>query len=340
MSPARGSRSPLDPETLLTARPPSARGSPARGGSAARSSRCSSCVAVVLAAGVGSTAGVFAYGSSCDLSSLEPVSIGRNTFVYAADGSLLGSIPAERNRQPVTAEEMSPWVRKATIAVEDRRFFEHGGVDVEGIARAAVTDLKAGRVVEGGSTITQQLVRNLYISRERTVQRKLKEACLATKLDGAWSKQRILTTYLNQVFFGNQAYGVEAAAQTYFSKSARELTLSESALLAGLTQAPSLHNPFTAPRPGARPPGGGAAGDARHRGHHAQALPEGRDARTWPAARPALQQDPRAVLLRLRPRPPDRGVRGRAGPLRGPPGVHDDRARATSGWRRTRSATR
>ena len=204
-------------------------------------------LAIGLAAGIGGTAAVFAYGSSCDLDSLDPVRIGRNSFVYAADGSLLGSIPAERNRQPVSAEEMSPWVRKATIAVEDRRFYEHGGVDVEGIARAAITDIKAGQVVEGGSTITQQLVRNLYISRERTVQRKLKEACLATKLDGAWSKDRILTTYLNQVFFGNQAYGIEAAAQTYFSKHARDLTLSESALLAGLTQAPSVHNPFTAP---------------------------------------------------------------------------------------------
>jgi penicillin-binding protein 1A len=203
--------------------------------------------AIAVAAALGGTAGVFAYGSSCDLGSLEPVRIGRNTFVYASDGSLLGSIPAERNRQPVSAEHMSPWVRKATIAVEDRRFYEHGGIDVEGIARAAVADLKAGEVVEGGSTITQQLVRNLYISRERTVQRKLKEACLAAKLDGAWPKERILTTYLNQVFFGNQAYGIEAAAQTYFSKSAGELSLSESALLAGLTRAPSLYDPFTAP---------------------------------------------------------------------------------------------
>ena len=115
---------------------------------------------------------------------------------------------------------MSIWIRKATIAVEDRRFFKHGGVDIEGIARAAVKDIQAGRIVEGGSTITQQLVRNLYISNERTVQRKLKEACLATKLDRAWTKHRILTTYLNQVYYGNQAYGIEAAAQTYFSKPA------------------------------------------------------------------------------------------------------------------------
>jgi penicillin-binding protein 1A len=204
-------------------------------------------VAIGAVAGIGSGAAVFAYGSSCDLDSLREVRIGQNTFIYAADGSRLGSIPAERNRQPVTAGEMSLWVRKATIAVEDRRFFEHGGVDLEGIARAALRDLEAGRIVEGGSTITQQLVRNLYISRERTVQRKLKEACLATKLDGAWTKHRILTTYLNQVYYGNQAYGIEAAAQTYFSKRAFKLTLAESALLAGLTQAPSTNNPFTAP---------------------------------------------------------------------------------------------
>jgi penicillin-binding protein 1A len=204
--------------------------------------------AIVAVAGVGGGAAVFAYGSSCDLDSLRSIRIGQNSFVYAADGSLLGSIPAERNREPVEVDEMSIWIRKATIAIEDRRFFEHSGVDIEGIARAAVTDLQAGRIVEGGSTITQQLVRNLYITRERTVQRKVKEACLATKLDNAWTKHRILTTYLNQVYYGNQAYGIEAASQTYFSKPSSRLTLSEAALLAGLTQAPSVYNPFTTPQ--------------------------------------------------------------------------------------------
>jgi penicillin-binding protein 1A len=204
-------------------------------------------VALGVAAGVGGTAAVLAYGSSCDLDSLQSVDIGANTFVYAADGSLLGSIPAERNREPVTAEDMSLWIRKATIAIEDRRFFEHNGIDIEGTARAAVANIRAGEIVEGGSTITQQLVRNLYISREQTVQRKVKEACLATKLDRAWTKHRILTTYLNQVYYGNRAYGIEAASRTYFSKSASELDLSEASLLAGLTQAPSVHDPFTAP---------------------------------------------------------------------------------------------
>ena len=202
---------------------------------------------LVLVAGVAGTAGVLAYGSSCDLDSLRPTKIGENSFVYAADGSLLGSIPAERNRQEVTTAEMSRWIRKATIAVEDRRFFEHSGIDFEGIARAAVKNVEAGAIVEGGSTITQQLVRNLYISRERTVQRKVKEACLATKLDSAWSKEHILTTYLNQVYYGNHAYGIEAASQTYFSKPASELGLADAALLAGLTQAPSSYDPFTSP---------------------------------------------------------------------------------------------
>jgi penicillin-binding protein 1A len=202
---------------------------------------------LLVAAGIGGGAAVIAYGSSCDLDSLQSVEIGSNSFVYAADGSVLGSIPAERNREPVSAEDMSLWVRKATIAIEDRRFFEHNGVDIEGTARAALANIRAGGIVEGGSTITQQLVRNLYISRERTVQRKVKEACLATKLDRARSKEWILTTYLNQVFYGNRAYGIEAASRTYFSKPASRLLLSEAALLAGLTQAPSVFDPFTVP---------------------------------------------------------------------------------------------
>src|SRR5918999_983787 len=246
MSPARGRRVPLDPDTL---RPRRRHQRVIRRRRRRRGAVLAVAVIVLIGAvaGVAGTAGVFAYGSQCSLTSLRPVAIGRNSFIYAADGSLLGSIPAERNRQPVKPSQMSPWMPRATIAIEDRRFYEHGGVDFEGIARAAVKDLQAGEIVEGGSTISQQLVRNLYISRERTVQRKLKEACLAAKLDGAWTKDRIITTYLNSVYYGNQAYGIEAAAQTYFSRPAKRLTLTQSALLAGLTQAPSLMNPFVAP---------------------------------------------------------------------------------------------
>jgi penicillin-binding protein 1A len=197
---------------------------------------------------VGGTVGATAvFGSRCNLKSLTPVAVGQNSFVYAADGSELGVIPAERNRTPVSRREISPWVPKATVAIEDRRFYEHGGVDPVGIARAVVADIKAGKVVQGGSTITQELVRNLYLSRERTLKRKLIEACLSIKLSRQWSKDRILTAYMNQVFYGNHAYGIEAAAETYFSKPARRLSLDESALLAGLPQAPTSYDPFRNP---------------------------------------------------------------------------------------------
>jgi penicillin-binding protein 1A len=201
-------------------------------------------VLVVLLAGIG--AGT-ALSVSCDLKSLRPIQIGQNSFVYAADGSLLGSIPAERNREPVTLRRMSRWLPKATIAIEDRRYYEHGGVDYVGIARALWRDVSAGKVVEGGSTISQQLVRNLYTGRERTFERKVKEACLAIKLSQRWSKDKILADYLNSVYYGNHAYGVEAAAQTYFSRHASQLTLPQAALVAGLPQAPSVYDPFHNP---------------------------------------------------------------------------------------------
>jgi penicillin-binding protein 1A len=205
-------------------------------------------VAVFVAAVAALTAGTFTGASTfmnCDLASLRPVTIGQNSFIYAADGSLLGSIPSERNRQPRRLDKVSAWVPRATIAIEDRRFYEHIGIDFSGIGRAFVKNIEEGRIVEGGSTITQQLVRNLYIGNERSFTRKAKEACLALKLDGKWSKDKILETYLNQVYFGNHAYGVEAAAQTYFSKPAKKLSLAQAALLAGLPQAPSVFDPFT-----------------------------------------------------------------------------------------------
>jgi len=202
---------------------------------------------VVLAIIASSVGAVAKFRSDCSLEDLKPVQIGQNSFVYAANGSLLGAIPAERNRQPVALWRVSPWMRKATVAIEDHRFYEHGGVDYEGIVRAAWKDLRAGQVVQGGSTITQQLVRNLYISKERTLSRKIKEACLAIKLSRARSKDWILGQYMNQVYYGNHAYGIEAASQTYFSKRARFLTLSQAALLAGLPQAPSVYDPLHRP---------------------------------------------------------------------------------------------
>jgi penicillin-binding protein 1A len=207
-------------------------------------------VGVLVAIGLVSVGfgGAIAYQKGCSLTSLHPYALGQNTFVYASDGSFLGAIPAEgRNRQKVNWRKISPWVTKATVAIEDRRFYSHGGVDPIGIARAAWADVTTGKTVQGGSTITQQLVRNLYISRERTFTRKLREACLAIKLADKWSKRKILTAYLNQVYYGAQAYGIEAASQTYFSRRASQLTLQQAALLAGLPQAPSQYNPFANP---------------------------------------------------------------------------------------------
>ena len=199
----------------------------------------------MLSAGLGAGA---ALSQSCNLNTLRPVEIGQNSFVFARDGSVLGSIPAERNREPVSNRQMSKWLPRATVSIEDRRFYQHGGVDYEGIARAAWKDVTAGKVVEGGSTITQQLVRNLYIGQEKTLKRKVKEACLAIKLSSKWPKSKILNEYLNTVYYGNHAYGVEAASQTYFSKPASQLTLLESAMLAGLPQAPSIYDPFHSPQ--------------------------------------------------------------------------------------------
>ena len=192
--------------------------------------------------------GAAVWMSSCDLKSLRPVEVGQNSFIFAANGSLLGSIPAEKNREPVTDAEISPWVPKATVAIEDRRFWQHGALDYPGIVRALFADVSAGRVVQGGSTITQQLARNLYIKKpSQTFGRKATEACLAIKLAREKSKAWILNAYMNQVFYGNHAYGIEAASKTYFSKPASKLTLVDAALLAGLPQAPTEYDPFHRP---------------------------------------------------------------------------------------------
>ena len=206
-------------------------------------------IVIVLVLTVSGFTGAAVWMASCNLNSLKPVGVGENSFVYAFDGSLLGSIPAEKNRQPVDLEEMSDWVAKATVAIEDRRFWQHGALDYAGIVRALFANVRAGHVVQGGSTITQQLARNLYIRKpEQTFGRKATEACLAIKLARKKSKRWILQAYVNQVFYGNRAYGIEAAAQTYFSKPAAKLTLPEAALLAGLPQQPTRFDPFHRPQ--------------------------------------------------------------------------------------------
>ena len=185
----------------------------------------------------------------CDLAAARPHPVGRVSLVSAADGTRLGIVPAGHHREPVALGRMSRWLAPATVAIEDRRFWRHGALDYEGIARAALADLKARHVVQGGSTITQQLVRDRYLGHRRmTLRRKLREACLAVELARRWSKRRILKAYLNLVFYGHHAFGAQAAAWTYFSRPASRLTLSQAALLAGLPQAPSVDDPFARPR--------------------------------------------------------------------------------------------
>jgi len=190
--------------------------------------------------------------SSPDIQSLKPIDKGATSVVYAADGSRLGFIQNDELRTPVPTGKTPPALKQATVAIEDQRFYHHKGVDYEGIVRAAISNLKNGKTVQGGSTLTMQLVRNLYIGKQRTFQRKIREAKLAQELEKEHSKSWILTNYLNDVPYGTvggqTAIGAQAAARTFFDKPARDLTLSEAALLAGLPQAPSLYNPFRDPR--------------------------------------------------------------------------------------------
>jgi penicillin-binding protein 1A len=210
---------------------------------------------LLLGLAIGSGAGALALLASspgaimgCHLATARPHLFGRDSFVYAGDGSGLGAVPTSRNREPVRLTEMSRWLPEATVAIEDRRFWRHGGVDYQAILRAAIADLEAGRTVQGGSTLAQQLVRDRYLPRARmTLSRKVKEACLAIELARAWPRQRILEAYLNLVFYGRHAYGVEAAAHTFFARHARDLTLAQAALLAGLPQAPTTYDPLRHP---------------------------------------------------------------------------------------------
>jgi penicillin-binding protein 1A len=193
--------------------------------------------------------------SACSLSDLRPLALGENSFLYTDNNRLLGVVPSATNRQPLPLREISPMLPQATVAIEDARFWQHGALDYRGIARALYQDVTHGQVVQGGSTITQELVRNLYIGNpQRTLSRKVKEACLSEKLFqreqnhyGRNARKEILLDYLNEVFYGRHAYGAEAASRTYFSKDASQLTLVQAALLAGLPQAPTDFDPISNP---------------------------------------------------------------------------------------------
>src|ERR671922_393933 len=187
-----------------------------------------------------------------DLTELKPQNKGETSVIYAADGSRLGYVQSDEIRTPIAWRHMTADLRRATIAIEDERFYKHKGVDYGAIVRAGIKNLESGETVQGGSTITQQLVRALYIKDpKRNFSRKIREAKLASELEKKHSKRWILKNYLNDVPYGTlggrTAIGIEAAAETFFDKHAKDLTLPEAALLAGMPQAPSRYNPFHNP---------------------------------------------------------------------------------------------
>jgi penicillin-binding protein 1A len=183
-----------------------------------------------------------------DIKSLKPIDKGASSVIYAADGSRLGYVQSDTIRVPIAWRKMPLLARQATVAIEDRRFYRHGGVDIPGIIRAAMKNVLSGHTIQGGSTITQQLVRALYIQNpKRDIQRKIREAKLASELEQIHSKQWVLWQYLNDVPYGTvggqSAIGIEAAAEMFFSRHADDLSLSQAALLAGLPKGPSEFSP-------------------------------------------------------------------------------------------------
>jgi penicillin-binding protein 1A len=171
-----------------------------------------------------------------------------DTVVYASNGrSVLAVLRGEESRVLVKTEDIAPIMRQAIVSVEDQRFFDHDGIDLRGIGRALWADVQNKAIVEGGSTITQQFVKNAYIRNERSFARKVREAALAWQLEQRWSKDRILTAYLNTIYFGNGAYGIQQASRAYFNKGAKDLQLAEAALLAGIPANPSRYDPVTNP---------------------------------------------------------------------------------------------
>ena len=171
----------------------------------------------------------------------------QTTFVYDRSGKVVTTFHAEINRTEIPFDQMPQSLRNAVIAVEDKGFYHHGGISVFGIVRAAWANVTHGKIEQGGSTITQQYVKNVYTGSERTVGRKIKEAMLAAKLEHKYTKNEILEKYLNTIYFGNGAYGVEAAARTYFGIHARQLSVVQSATLAGLIASPATFDPVKNP---------------------------------------------------------------------------------------------
>ncbi|MEZ2130152.1 MULTISPECIES: transglycosylase domain-containing protein [unclassified Sinorhizobium] len=205
------------------------------------------CIVLAIWAGIGVAGLVLYYGSRMPSASTWAIpDRPPNVKIVAVDGSVIAN-RGTTGGEALSLDNMSPYIPEAVIAIEDRRFYSHYGIDPLGLARALVTNLVSGRTVQGGSTLTQQLAKNLFLSPERTLERKVQEVLLALWLEQKYTKDQILAMYLNRVFFGSNAYGVEAASRRYFNKSARDVSLGEAAVLAGLLKAPSRLSPARDP---------------------------------------------------------------------------------------------
>src|SRR5579863_3296896 len=178
-----------------------------------------------------------------DISRLSDIEPSGTTRILARDGTLLAQL-YDKNRVYVPITQIPDVMREAIIANEDERFYSHSGVDARGIIRAALANIQHKDIEQGASTITQQLARNLFLSSDQTMTRKIQEALLAIEIERYYTKDEILERYLNLVYFGAGAYGVQAASHAYFGKDVSKLTLGEAAMLAGLVAAPSLYNPY------------------------------------------------------------------------------------------------
>ncbi|GAA0357761.1 transglycosylase domain-containing protein [Bacillus horti] len=175
---------------------------------------------------------------------LPPSQVQETTTIYAADGEIMDTIHKGQNRVYVPIDDIPEYLIQATLAVEDQRFFEHFGIDVRRVGGALLSNIRSGQIVEGASTLTQQLARNLYLNHDRTVKRKLQEAMYTIQLELHLSKTEILERYLNQIYFGHSAYGVEAASQLFFGKRVSELSLAEAAMIVGVPKGPRYYSPY------------------------------------------------------------------------------------------------
>lgn len=186
----------------------------------------------------------FSFRNLPDIRVLRNYIPAETSYVYDINGNLLTRLHGEANREIASLKQISPELKLAVIAVEDSNFYRHKGLNPYSIGRAALTNYQKGEVSEGASTLTMQLVKNLFLTRERTFSRKLAEAILAIRMEQVFDKDTILEMYLNNIYWGHNNYGVQTAAQSYFNKSAAELNLAEASVLAGLIQAPEQYSPF------------------------------------------------------------------------------------------------